>query len=696
MSAGAPQLEAKRFCLRRDLTLHPWDADNDGKPRVLVRDPVSGSLELIAWPETLLLEGLQSGAGIIELTMRVAAASTLRPTPEEVGQYLVWLGRKGWLAGNEFLPREYAETSVQPHGLGVWISRILFARINLVRPDRFFTATLPLVRRLGSLPFCVVIICVAAFGLYLCLPRLDEFLHEAAQLAEWRRAVWLVGVIACVRLVHEFAHGYTVKAGGAAVGSMGIILFLLIPLPFVDVTDAWRLPRRRRFRVAAAGMASEIAVAAFALPLWALAPPGPVRQAALALATVALVSTLTTNLNPGARFDGYFMLSHLLNVENLRARGSQRLRWWWRKTFWGIADPDPEAGMGRKRRTFVTLYTVYAFIYRLFLFAGITFVIYRALPKVFGIVLAGGWLATCLVRPALFELSGLWKERKRMNWRAWIPLAILAALFAWLGLVLPRRAEFPAVARVRETAVIVPISGELVETTIREGDSVGAGTLLARVRRTEMDVERQYAEWSAEEARRAEELALLSPVDRSQLAERQARTVWKREASRAWMTREEMSDIVAGEAGTIGVWYPWVKPGTFFRRGNSLGMVLHPGQTTAIGLVDMSLARKLDAGSIVSFIPDDGGAALSGTVVRIEQDRLDRLEDGILAQAVSARYANGEWRLPQPMLRVVAELDEASPRNGQTGTLRLRTRPYSLLHEAWLWVIGLIMRESGV
>jgi putative peptide zinc metalloprotease protein len=38
------------------------------------------------------------------------------------------------------------------------------------------------------------------------------------------------------------------------------------PLPYSDVTDAWRIPdRRRRLRIAAAGMWTELAIAGWAL-----------------------------------------------------------------------------------------------------------------------------------------------------------------------------------------------------------------------------------------------------------------------------------------------------------------------------------------------------------------------------------------------------------------------------------------------
>ena len=56
---------------------------------------------------------------------------------------------------------------------------------------------------------------------------------------------------------------------------MGVAFIVMCPVAFCDVTDVWRLSKRRqRFMISAAGAISELCVGAVALCLWQLSVPG--------------------------------------------------------------------------------------------------------------------------------------------------------------------------------------------------------------------------------------------------------------------------------------------------------------------------------------------------------------------------------------------------------------------------------------
>lgn len=694
--AGMVRLEdanGTKYRMRPDLEICRWDAGDDGQPRWLIRDPVTEILDLLSWPESIMLPGLLKGMSVAELRRLVERQSTLRPDDADVLDFVKRLGGRGWLAGGAFWPNAGVRGR---ENRAMWLfSHYLYWRVTLWRPDAFLNRTLPLVRKLGSRCVVIAVLLLAVLGAYLTFPRWEEFLATATRLANWRNLPWILPAVVLVKLAHELGHAYAAKAGGARVDGMGVALVMLLPLPFVNVTDAWRLPGKRRFQVAAAGVMVEAAIAGLSLPAWAMAPPGRGKDLCLVFATTALASTLATNLNPGVRFDGYYMLSHLLGVENLRARASGLLIHGWRRIFWGMKTPDPEPALGIRKRCGMAAYAVFAWFYRLALFSGIALAVYRMFPKVFGIAMfATVWWSFALL-PGFREMKALWTRRRIMGWRAGITCLVFLAAAAWLTLELPRRSALPAVIRGRESLLVSAVTGEILFADAEEGAPVVKGQTFARVRRMETEAGRIGAQWSAEEARMVAGTSWLSESGRALLMAREARAEAALMAQRVWQTREDLSIVSASADGILETWEPWVRKGTYVSRGTVLGRVRHPGASQIFSLVDVAAAKRYEPGQSARFFSASGGDWLEGTIVRIEPHRIDSLDDGILARLADGKWDGRTWRLSRPMNRIVVVLESDYRFNGQEGTVWITTKPYSLAREAWKWVSGLVMRESG-
>jgi len=130
--------------------------------------------------------------------------------------------------------------------------------------------------------------------------------------------VFLLGRFAVVA-VHEVAHALTLASFGRRVERAGLKLLLVFPYAFVDTSQAWFEPRRRRIAVSAAGPLSDLALgAAFSLACL-IAEPGTVRDVFFQLAFAAYVGAFF-NLNPFLDRDGYQMLVDLLREPGLRRR----------------------------------------------------------------------------------------------------------------------------------------------------------------------------------------------------------------------------------------------------------------------------------------------------------------------------------------------------------------------------------------
>ncbi len=134
--------------------------------------------------------------------------------------------------------------------------------------------------------------------------------------------VFLLGRFFVVAL-HELAHGLVVSSFGRRVSRAGLKLMLVFPFAFVDTSDGWFEPRRRRFAISAAGPASDLLVGA-SFALGAVFVRGTVRDVLFQLAFAAYVGAFS-NLNPLLDRDGYHMLVDRLGEPGLRRRARAHL-----------------------------------------------------------------------------------------------------------------------------------------------------------------------------------------------------------------------------------------------------------------------------------------------------------------------------------------------------------------------------------
>ena len=65
-----------------------------------------------------------------------------------------------------------------------------------------------------------------------------------------------------VVLVHECAHGLAMASFGRKVERAGLKLMFIFPYAFVDTSEAWFEPRRRRIAISAAGPVSDFSIGA--------------------------------------------------------------------------------------------------------------------------------------------------------------------------------------------------------------------------------------------------------------------------------------------------------------------------------------------------------------------------------------------------------------------------------------------------
>jgi putative peptide zinc metalloprotease protein len=134
--------------------------------------------------------------------------------------------------------------------------------------------------------------------------------------------VFLLGRFA-LAAVHETAHGLTMASFGRKVQKAGFKLLMIFPYAYVDTSEAWFEPRKRRIAISAAGAISDFSLAGLFSLLCLLLEPGTIRDIFFNLAFAGYVGAFF-NLNPFIERDGYHILVDVLREPGLRRRAREQ------------------------------------------------------------------------------------------------------------------------------------------------------------------------------------------------------------------------------------------------------------------------------------------------------------------------------------------------------------------------------------
>lgn len=285
-----------------------------------------------------------------------------------------------------------------------WTSRVrnpLAMRLPLFDPDPFLQRTAWLVAPVFTRLAAVLWLCLMAVAIWLAATNWQDLTATAGDTALLGGNLLLMSLIyPIIKLLHELGHGYATRHWGGEVREVGFLFLLFVPVPYVDASQSLAFASKwQRAGVAAAGILVELTLAAVALIFWLNAEPGLAREAAFNILLIGSVSTLLFNGNPLLRFDGYFILSDLIEIPNL---GLQANRYFWylaqRHLLKIRHQADPPRDLGE--RLWLLGYAVLSFVYRTLIVVAIALYIAGRFATV-GLLLAIFALFTALVWPVL-------------------------------------------------------------------------------------------------------------------------------------------------------------------------------------------------------------------------------------------------------------------------------------------------------
>ncbi len=255
-----------------------------------------------------------------------------------------------------------------------YLTNLLFIRIPLFDPDHFLNRWVGILGRAFTWFGLAVWVVLVATGLSFVVGRIDNLTNQASGILSPSNLPLLYLSFVLVKIFHEFGHAFAVKRFGRKSGTggevhvIGIMFLVFTPLPYVDASSASAFRRKwYRIIVGAGGMIVELGIAAVAAIVWANTVEGAAIHAiAYNVMFIASVSTLLFNANPLLRFDGYYILSDLLEMPNLQQRSKEYLYYLVKRFVWGVRQARSPAHTSGERG-WMFFYAIASTIYRVFI-----------------------------------------------------------------------------------------------------------------------------------------------------------------------------------------------------------------------------------------------------------------------------------------------------------------------------------------
>jgi putative peptide zinc metalloprotease protein len=573
--------------LRTHVKIHRHDYR--GRVWHVLDDPVGGRVHRFS-PEAYQFIGLLDGQRSIDTIWQALQTEwgDSAPTQNDVVRLLSQLHTADALITEAAPDSLEVFRRFQKHEKQRWKQRLaspLAIRIPVLDPERFLEATYPAVSWIFSRFGAVIWLVVVLTGMILAAVNwgaiTDNIVDRSLAPANLF-LLWLVYPF--VKAIHELGHGYAIKKAGGEVHDIGIMLLVLIPVPYVDATSTSGFrDKKQRMLVGAAGIMVEMFLAAVALLVWLVAEPGAVHAVAYNVMLIGGVSTLLFNGNPLLRFDGYYVLQDGLEIPNLGTRSNRYLGYLIQRYLFGIADAvSPADALGE--RIWFVFYGIAAFCYRMFI---MTVIILYISGRFFGVgVILAAWASITMIGlPVVKHLNFLFSDhRTRSNRGRSISLSggILAFLLILVFLVpvpdwtLVKGVIWPQ----EESQVRAGTEGFISDIKIKSGSMVQEGQALLvaddpliRTRLKLQEANREELE-SQLKAAQAEDIVQAGVI---------------KEALKAAIAAEELTlsrmvklTVLSPRDGIFVLPFEQDLSNTFIAQGQVLGYVLDPNEPVRV------------------------------------------------------------------------------------------------------------------
>lgn len=586
---------------------------------------------------------------------------------------------------------------------------IMFARIPLFDPDHFLKRAMPVAKALFSWLGLLVWLVVVGAAMKVVIDNFSDLKDQTEGVLAPDNLFWLYVGLVIIKAVHEFGHAFACRRFGGEVHTMGIMFLLFTPIPYMDATASWAFRSRwQRALVGAAGMIVEVFVASLATFVWVSTSPGTIHSLAYNMMLVASVSTVLFNANPLLRFDGYYILSDLLDIPNLHQRSTGLLKHGIEYYCFGYKKSTNPA-RSRRETVWLAVFAVASWIYKVIIFTTILFFLadrFLILGMIMAVVCAVAWICVPIYKLIVYLASSPKLERTRFR-----AVSVVVGFLLFLMLVLdiipfPNRFRSPGVLQAYEHSLVVTgVSGMIAEAVTLDGSDVVKGQPLFRMsnRDLELQIEAARAQLAQTES------MILRAMKENSADLKPLRS--REEATRKLLKRllESQTELVV-RAGHSGVWVaPGIEDlvGSWHERGKPIGQIVNQSTFYFSAIISQKEASRLFTDEIRDSEVKMYGQAgetltvVEQTVIPADQQNLPSAAIGWAGGgevAVDLQDKSGT-KAVEPFFEVrstVVGSEELTMLHGKGGRIRFDLPPEPLLRQWVRKLRQLLQQRYGI
>ena len=683
--------------IRRDLRFTPHLQHNE--LWYAVEDQVNGRFLRMGWQEytaAMHFDGTKDTKAVIAAAS--ATDETFKLTEIEIDQLLGWLSRVGFLVNPQ-------SSNTRPTTRATLSSRSIWdplgARFPLIQGphvEKIARLLAPLV----SIPAAVGIGLLAIVATITVLANSGEFFETTSKLFVAEGRVWWIVAWLLLKLVHELGHAVTAVRAGSPIRSAGISFFFFAPVPYIDVSDLWSISNRwQRMLCSAGGILFEIIVASIAVFVAFAAENESLRYFACAVATTGTITTLAFNANPFVRFDGYYILSDLLQKSNLWSDGQAALKTFIHRLLHPFAKSPAPFQPALLAFGAICAFNRFAMLLGIALWSLIVWQGYGVLIIAWA---AYAWFLSPWMKArktAALAAAAQPHTRILSLWsKWWQPLTVTALIAIALLAPSPVQPSVPGVVAFREPTIVRNQSeGTLASVYVDEMDQVDAGDLIAEFQNPQLlqtlamkQLEVAAAEETIAVMRARGELAVLQAEQAKLFALKEQVVQLEKDANELHIRAEVSGTILANDLKRqIGRNFKSGEPLTMITRPDELEIKLSASQQEHQALKN----KKGQRVQISSF----GNHQYSGVVDEIDWRGSDILDEPALAATYggpitveigSKATDKGGLKLPSPRFEVRVTMAPETAKHlvpGQLAWARIPNSSTSLFGLFQRWMI---------
>jgi putative peptide zinc metalloprotease protein len=289
-----------------------------------------------------------------------------------------------------------------------------------------------------------------------------------------------------IKVLHEFGHGLTCRHYGGECHELGVLVVGFMPLLYCDVSDSWlQQDRRKRMLVSAAGIGTELFLAAISALLWAITRHGFLHTFFLNVMMVSSLNTILINGNPLLKYDGYYVVSDWLGIPNLASESRAAAIVVLDRLILGFS------GMSLTRRSFGTQWAMAAFgyasmVYRILVVTTLMWFMYGILKAWHLQSLIGVLLASVVAGFAMSAVRGGQERLRTVNSNPGLRVRAISGVCVTISLLLialfvpfPYSIAVPFTLTPGVSAPVYALEDGEIDARVSEGDVVKTGDVIA-------------------------------------------------------------------------------------------------------------------------------------------------------------------------------------------------------------------------